>query len=75
MHILLIMNKGMEKDIKVMVKLQRKSTIEEVIGLIEENKTKEAFDLIIRKAEVHSYLPPGTKAKVSPKLTLVEDLL
>lgn len=75
MQVLLILNKQHPIEIRVIVRVQRKSLREQVISLLEEDKDREAFDLLMKKAEVEAYLQPGEKAHIRPALTLIEDLL
>ena len=75
MKVLLVLNNKHARDVRILVKLQTKCLREEVITLLEKNKGKEAFDLIISKAMVEDYIPLGTKLVEKPQLTLIEDLL
>jgi hypothetical protein len=73
MRILMIFHKGMKSDVKFLVKLHTKSIANEVLYLVNQAKTKDAFDLVYENAEVQSYLPPGKKLKRNPELTLIEE--
>ena len=75
MKVLLVLNNKYAKDVRVLVRLQTKWLREEVTALLEENKGKEAFDLIKSKAVVEEYIPSGSKLKEKPQITLIEDLL
>ena len=75
MKVLLIINKKHSEDLRVLVNVQTRDLKEKVLALLEANKDREAFDLLVKKAEVDSYLAPGEKASIRPALTLIEDLL
>ena len=75
MQVLLILNRQYSKEVRVIVSVQAKSLKEKVVSLLEKDQDREAFDLLIKKAEVKAYLPPGQKAHIRPALTLIEDLL
>jgi hypothetical protein len=75
MDVLLIMNNGQKVDMKILVKLHTKPLKEQVKYLMQEGREKDAFDLIVKRAEVKSYIPHGQKARIRPQLTLIEDLL
>ena len=75
MKVLLVLNNKHARDVRILVRLQSKCLREEVIALLEKNKGKEAFDLIVSKALVEDYIPLGTKLTEKPQLTLIEDLL
>lgn len=74
MHALLILDKK-NGNARIMVSLKRGLIREQVILLLEENRSREAFDLLKARAEVEAYLPVGTKLPRVPQVTLVEDLL
>ncbi len=75
MHVLLILNNKDVTNLRVMVELTKKEMIERVVRLMEENREREAFELLRRKAEVRHYLPLGKKPPERPALTLFEDML
>lgn len=76
MDVLLIMNDANKQvDMRVLVKLQTKALKDRVLTLIDEGREKDAFNLIVKRAEVKTYIPPGSKTRIRPELTLVEDLL
>lgn len=75
MRILLIMNAGNSNDLKIIVKLDQKCLIRELKSLVLDGLEKEAFELVMTRAEVVSYIPPGRKIAPRPDLTLVEDMI
>jgi len=75
MNALLILNNDNVTNLRVLVTVKEKRLKERVISLLEENRRKEAFDLLKAKAEVIAYLPRGTKLPVQPQVTLIEDML
>ena len=60
---------------KVLVRLENKPLQRKVHLLLEENKTREAFDLLKDKADVHAFLPEGGKLLLVPQVTIIEDLI
>jgi hypothetical protein len=76
MKVLLIFSgKRSSEHLRVMVNVHGRPLKDKVISLLEENKDREAFDLLVKKAEVDSYLSPGRKTTIRPAVTLIEDLL
>jgi hypothetical protein len=75
MKILLIFNKGQKADLKLMVQLHDKKLIEKIRTLLLKRKEKKVFDLLLTKAEVCEYIPPGRKVPLDPEHILVEDIL
>lgn len=75
MQVLLILNRQHAKEVRVIVSVQAKSLKDKVVSLLEQDQDREAFDLLMKKAEVEAYLQPGQKAHIRPALTLIEDLL
>lgn len=75
MQILLILNKQQSKEMRVIVNVHQKLLRQKVVSLLEENKDREAFDLLLKKAEVETFLKPGQKVHIRPAVTLIEDLL
>ncbi len=73
MKVLLILNR--EQEIRIIVNLTNNRLREKVLGLLQEGKDREAFNLIVSKAEVEAYLPRGAKPVQMPELILIEDLL
>ncbi len=58
-----------------MVKLTQKKFVKQVISLLEEDKSREAFDILKTKAKVIDYLPRGQKVSGRPEVILFEDML
>lgn len=75
MKVMLILNKGQNVDYKLIVRLHTNTLKRKVSALLNNKREKEAFDLIVSKAIVETYLPPGIKPRIKPKWTLIEDLL
>ena len=75
MNVVLVLNRKEAQDVRVVVNLQTKTLREKVIALLEEDRCREAFELMLLKAKVIDYLPPGKKPSVRPKMILMEDLL
>ncbi len=75
LKILLIMNRGASNDYKVLVRMHTQELIDKVTELLDKNKQKEAFNLVVAEGEVEDYIPPGRKLRVHPRIILVEDLL
>lgn len=76
MQILLVVNqKGSKgsKYMRVIVKAHTKFLRERVISLLENDKSREAFDLLVKNAEVETYLAPGQEPAIKPAVTLVEN--
>ena len=75
MNALLILDNDNVTNLRVLVTVTKKELKEEIISLLEENRSKEAFDLLKSRAEVRAYLPKGSKLLVRPEVILFEDLL
>lgn len=75
MQVLLVVNWQGSKKMRVIVKAHTKILKERVISLLEQDKSREAFDLLVRQAEVETYLPDGQEPCVKPEVTLVEEEL
>ena len=73
MQVLLVVNRQGSKKMRVIVKAHTKSLKDRVIDLLEKDKSREAFDLLVKKAEVETYLAPGQEPLIKPSVTLVED--
>jgi len=63
------------QNFRVMVQLTKKKCIEKVISLLEEDRAREAFELLVTKGEVLDYLPRGRKPQGRAEITLFEDML
>ncbi len=75
MRALLVVNKGSDRDLKLIVRLREKILVQRVNRLVAQSKDKEAFNLLFKKAEVEEFVPPGQKIEFKPELTFIEDLL
>ena len=75
MNALLVLENNNVTNLRVLVTVTEKKLKEQVISLLEENRGKEAFDLLKSKAEVKAYLPGGSKLPVTPEVILIEDML
>jgi len=74
MKIILVIHRQNAKGARVMVNA-RKPLLQKTIHLLEQNKDREAFDLLANQAEVESYLPPGQNPLVNSLMILDESLL
>lgn len=75
MNALLVLKNGRVEDVRIIVSLNQKALKEQVISLLEEDRSREAFEILRTKAEVREYLPFGRKPKIKPEVTLFEDML
>ena len=75
MNALLILDNDNVTNLRVLVTVSEKKLKERVISLLEQNRGKEAFNLLKSRAEVKAYLPRGTKLPAQPQVTLIEDML
>jgi len=75
MKVLLILNHEKAGGLRIIVNVHTRPLRKKVVSLLEENKGREAFDLLVKKAEVAHYLVPGEKTDIKPAVTLIEDLL
>ncbi|MBF0532905.1 MAG: hypothetical protein HQL23_07415 [Candidatus Omnitrophica bacterium] len=75
MDVLLIWNNGQKTDMKVLVRMHTRYLQNQIPRLIAAGREAEAFRLLVKKAEVRSFIPPGQKFSVRPRFTLVEDFL
>ncbi len=57
MNALLILDNDNVTNLRVLVTVTKKELKEEIISLLEENRSKEAFDILKSRAEVRAYLP------------------
>ena len=76
MKVLLILNQ--KKDVETrrfIVNVKTKLLKDQLISLLEEERNREAFNLLLKKAQVETYLAPGQEAPVRPAVTLIEDWL
>ena len=72
MKVLLILNsqKDSEDGKRFIVSVKTKSLKGKLISLLEEERNLEAFNLLLKKAEVETYLAPGQEASVRPAVIL-----
>ena len=75
MNALLILNNGNVENCRVIVSLNQKALKKQVISFLEEDRGREAFEILKTKAEVREYLPRGRKPRLKPEVTLFEDML
>ena len=75
MYALLILENENVTHLRILVTVTEKQLKSQIITLLEENRGKEAFNLLKTKAEVKAYLPRGSKLPVHPQVTLIEDML
>lgn len=75
MNVILVLNKNRTEAVRIAVKLRTKVLRKKVITLLEEDKGREAFELLLARAEVTDFLPPGRKPSEKPEIILMEDLL
>lgn len=74
MKALLIFSRADAAGAGVIVNLHTSSLKKKVMTLISQDRKKEAFDLMVSQAKVETYIPAGTRPRIKPKLTLVEDI-
>jgi len=75
MKVLVILNNLELKNVRVMVQLTNKRTIQHVLALLDKNKDKEVFDIVMDHGQVVDYLPYGKRISEKPDITLFEDLI
>ncbi len=76
MDALLVLNNDNIKNCRVLVQITQKQLRRRIIALLDENKGDEAFDVLVKEAEVMAYLPAETPPPRMPLLiTLDEQLL
>jgi len=75
MRAILVLDNSKVSNLRVMVRLTQKKFIKQVISLLEQDKAREAFDILKTKGEVVDYLPRGRKASSRPEIMLFEDML
>jgi len=75
MKAILVLDNEKVQNVRVMVQLTKKKFIEQVISLLEEDKAREAFEILRTKGELVDYLPRGRKPSSRPEVTLFEDML
>lgn len=75
MDVLLVLNNPTKQDLRVIVRLQRGDLSRKVEGLLEQNRCRDAFELVKARGEVECFIPEGEKLSTQPDLVLIEDLL
>ena len=75
MNVVLVLNRERMQNVRVMVKLKSRGLKQQVMSLLEKDRGREAFELMLKKAEIADYLPPGRKPAQKPSMILMEDLL
>ena len=56
-------------------KIKRSNKEPGSLFLLEKDRGREAFELMLKRAEIADYLPPGRKPVQKPSMILMEDLL
>ncbi|MBN1869522.1 MAG: hypothetical protein JW847_02965 [Candidatus Omnitrophica bacterium] len=72
---LLIMDNRNIANLRVLVSLSEKALKHRVISLLEQDRGREAFEILKSRAEVKEYVPVGRKPRIKPEVTLFEDML
>lgn len=75
MNVVLVLNREKMKNVRIMVRLKSSGLKQRVMFLLEKDRGREAFELMLKKAEIADYLPPGRKPVQKPSMVLMEDLL
>lgn len=75
MDILLVMSQRRRHDMRILVKLHSETLNQEVRQLLLSHQNRQAFQLVLKRAEVAEYLPEGTNPGILTDLILFEDLL
>ncbi len=76
MDALLVLNNKNFQNCRVMVRVNQKKMIDLVVSLLEEDKGRQAFDILMKQAEVIQYIPYNKQTPKKPMmLTLYEELL
>lgn len=75
MNVLLVLDNENAANLRILVTVSEKRLQNRIIALLEENRGKEAFNLLKSRAQVKAYLPRGSKLPVTPEVTLIEDML
>ncbi|MBF0483148.1 MAG: hypothetical protein HQL25_00430 [Candidatus Omnitrophica bacterium] len=58
MDVLLVVGEK-EQDVQILVKLNRRKLIDDVVGLVKQARDSEAFDMVLERGEVLNYVPRG----------------
>jgi len=75
MNVVLVLNRENARNVRVMVTLSKSKLKQKVAKLMENDKVKEAFNLMLREADMTDYLPPGSSPSVKPNMILMEDFI
>lgn len=75
MKAILVLSNHNVQNLRVMVDLTEENLKEQVISLLEQDRGREAFDILKCNAEVVAYLPTGRKPHARAEVTLFEDML
>jgi hypothetical protein len=73
--VLLVLNHQAKKDVRVIVRIDRGGLSRKVEGLLGQNRSRDAFELVKAEGEVKRFIPAGEKLPAQPDLVLIEDLL
>ena len=75
MRVLMILNQN-TKEIRVLVRLKERRMKDRIVALLEDDRRREAFELLWAKAEVEAYFPLGARPskRIRPDVTLFEDM-
>ena len=75
MKALLILNRENAAGLRIIVHVRSKLLREQIGDLLKQDRGREAFDLLFKRAEFEAYLAPGQKPPDRPTVTLIEELL
>ena len=75
MKVLLVLNNTEMKNVRILVQLTKKKIIRQVIDLLDQEKDREVFNIVMKEGEVVDYLPHGKRLSEQPAVTLIEDIL
>ena len=72
MLVLLKFDRDYARNARMLVRLTEKNVKRKIIDLLLDNKDKEAFDLLIKRAEPYMHVPMGAEVPVIPDLVFTE---
>ena len=75
MKILLVLNNTELRNVRVMVELTKKRVIKQVVDLLDQEREREVFEIVMKEGQVVDYLPYGKRPLEKPAVTLIEDIL
>lgn len=75
MKAILVLDNHNVTNLRIMVNLRQRKLVKQVVSLLEEDRAREAFEILKAKAEVMSCIPRGKKVFERPDVTLFEDML